>query len=105
VQLGDNKNFPVFWSGGITLSQLVKSNALQFDASSGIYYKDNSLLNKTQIGFSTGLSTAFLQNQKSALLFGPYFYYAASQLANQEFYNKKHFVFIGLHTEILFREK
>lgn len=104
MQLGDNKNFPVFWSGGITLSQLVKSNALQFDASSGIYYKDNSLLNKTHLGFSTGLSTTLFQNRKFAMLFGPYFQYSASQLANQGLYSKKHFVFIGLHTEILFRE-
>lgn len=104
VQLGDNKNFPVFWSGGITLSQLVKSNALQFDASSGIYYKDNSLLSKTHLGFSTGLSTTLFQNRKFAMLFGPYFQYSASQLANQGVYNKKHFDFIGLHTEILFEK-
>lgn len=105
VLLGDNKNFPVFWSGGITLSQLVKSNALQFDARSGIYYKENSLLNKTHLGFSTALSTTLFQNRKFAMLFGPYFQYSASQLANQGLYNKKHFVFIGLYTEILFREK
>ncbi len=105
VQFGDNEGFPVFWSGGITLSRLVKSNALQFDASSGIYYKDNSLLNKTHLGFSTGLSTTIFQNRKFEMQFGPYFQYSASQLANQGLYNKKHFVFFGLHTEILFEKK
>lgn len=102
VQLGDNKNFPVFWSGGILLSQLLKSNALQFDAGSGIYYKDNSLFNKTQIGLSTGLSAALFKKQKTPVLFGPYIYYSASQLANEGLYHKKHFVFFGLRTEIIF---
>ncbi len=105
VQLGINKVLPLFWSGGITLSQLVSSNALQFDPNTGTYYKNNSILNKTQLGFSTGLSTSLFQNSKPLILFGPYFYYAASQLAGNGLYNKKHFVFIGLHTEIIFSKK
>ena len=105
VQLGKSNTFPLFWSGGITLSQLIKSNALQFDPYSGSYYKDNSLFNKTQFGFSTGLSTALLQNKKSTILLGPYFSYAASQLSSEGLYYKKHFVFIGLRTEIIFGEK
>lgn len=105
VQLGKSKTFPLFWSGGITLSQLIKSNALQFDPYIGSYYKDNSLFNKTQFGINTGLSTVLLQNKKSTILLGPYFSYTASQLANDGLYNKKHFVFIGLHTEIIFRKK
>ncbi len=105
VQLNKSKDLPVFWSGGITLSRFVNSNALQFNSGSGIYYKDNSLFNKTQIGLSTGLSAALFQNQKTSVLFGPYIYYSASQLANEGLYNKKHFVFFGLRTEIIFEKK
>ena len=105
VQLGKSKAFPLFWSGGLTLSQLISTSALQFDPYTGRYYKDNSFFNKTQLGLSTGLSTALFQNQKTSILFGPYFYYAASQLADDGLYNKKHFVFFGLHTEILFGKK
>lgn len=105
VQLGKSKTLPVFWSGGITLSQLVNSNALQFDPGTGIYYEENSLFNKTQIGLRTGLSIPVFTTQKSTILLGPNFYYATSQLANDGLYNKKHFVFIGLHTEIIFRKK
>lgn len=105
VQLGKGKTFPVFWSGGITLSQLVSSNALQFNPGAGIYFIDNSLFNKTQIGLNTGVSTALFQNQKSSILLGPHFFYAASQLAGYGLYNKKHFAFIGLRTEIIFKKK
>ena len=105
VRLGSRNSFPVFWTGGITLSQLINSNALQFDPYTATYYKNNSLFNKTQIGLNTGFSAVLFQNQKAAILFGPYFYYSASQLAKKGLYNKKHFVFIGLHTEILFGKK
>ena len=105
VQLGNGKRLPVYWIGGLTLSQLLSSNALQFDPGTGIYYKDNSLLNKTQIGLTTGFSTALLENQKTTILFGPCLYYATSKLANEGLYTKKHLVFIGMHTEIIFSKK
>ncbi len=105
VQLGKGKTLPIFWSGGITISQLINSNALQFNQYGGNYYKDNSLFNKTQIGLSTGLSAVLFQNQKSSILFGPYIYYSASQLAKEGLYTKKHFVFFGLRSEIIFGKK
>ncbi len=111
-QLIGNKSFPVFWNGGITLSQLISSNSLQFnpyvsatDPNAEAYYKDNSFFNKSLIGFTTGLSTPAYTNKKLSILFGPYFYYAASRFANEGLYNKKHFVFFGLHTQLIFDKK
>jgi len=102
IQLGKSTTLPVFWEVGIIISQLLSSNALQFNSNSRVYFKDNSLLNKTQTGFSTGISTPLFSIQKNPILFGPYLYYGASHVANEGLYNKKHFVFIGLRTEILF---
>ncbi len=105
IRLGKSKTFPVFWSGGLTISQLINSNALQFNQYAGTYYKDNSLFNKTQIGINTGFTTALFQGQKSSILLGPYFHYTASQLANEGLYNKKHFVFFGLRSELILGKK
>lgn len=102
VQVGRGKNLPVFWQGGFIVSELFSSNALQFNPTTGLYYKDNSIFNKTQIGLSTALSVALFSKQKKSILIGPYFYYTASRLANEGLYNKKHFVFTGLRTEIIF---
>lgn len=102
VQVGRGKNMPFFWEGGLVISELISSNALQFNQGSGYYYKDNSFFNKTQIGLNTAISVSLFSKQKNSLLIGPYFYYSASGLANKGLYNTKHFVFTGLRTEIMF---
>lgn len=102
VQLGRGKNLPFFWEGGLLISELISSNALQFNQGSGYYYKDNSFFNKTQIGLNTAISVSLFSKQKNSVLVGPYFYYSASGLANKGLYSNKHFVFTGLRTEIIF---
>ena len=102
VQIGRGENTPLFWQGGLVISELISSNALQVSQSSGYYYTDNSVFNKTQIGLNTSLSITFFAKQKNSFLIGPYFYYGVSRLANEGLYNKKHFVFTGLRTEISF---
>jgi hypothetical protein len=102
VQIGRGKKMPFSWEGGLIISELISSNALQFNQGSGYYYKDNSLFNKTQIGLNTAISVTLFSKQKNSVLIGPYFYYSASGLANKGLYNNKHFVFTGLRTEIIF---
>ncbi len=102
IQIGKGKSLPLFWQSGFTVSQLINSNALQFDPSTGYYYNDNSVFNKTQIGFNTAVLVSLFPKQKNSILIGPYFYYDASKIANEGLYNNKHFVFAGLHTEIIF---
>jgi hypothetical protein len=105
IQINKNKKLPLVWDGGINLSQLISSNALQFNPNPGIYFKDNSLFNKTQFGLHTGLSLTLFSEQKMPFTVGPYLYYSATSLANKGLYNGKHFSFIGMQAEILFRKK
>ncbi len=99
------KSFPLFWHAGINISELIYSNALQFKSVPGIYYIDNSFFNKTQLGFNTGFSTTLFSDQKSSLQIGPYFYYSASRLADKGMYGKKHFSYLGISTQLVFRKK
>ena len=101
VQMGKGRSLPLSWQAGVVLSELINTNALQFN-SAGYYYKDNSLFNKTQLGFNTGFYATLFSKQKIQLLIGPYLYYDASKMATNGIYNKKHFVFTGLETQILF---
>ena len=93
-----------FWQGGMVISQLISSNALQLNSNTGSYSTNNSLLHKTQLGLNTSLSFAFLSG-KNTFLIGPYFYYDVSKIADQGLYLGKHFVFAGLHTQVLFKGK
>ena len=104
LQLTKGKSLPIFWTAGITLSQMISSNALQFNQYTGTYYKDNTFFNKTQINLNTGFSVAVYQGSNNSILLGPYISYAMSKMANEGSYNGKHFVFFGLHSQILFRK-
>ncbi len=101
-QVGHGKHLPLSWQVGISISELISSNALQLNSSTGYYYKENSLFNKTQTGFNTAFFLTLFSKQKNSVLIGPYFYYDATQIANEGLYYKKHFAFTGLHTEIIF---
>ena len=103
-QIANSKKTQLYWNIGFSISQLISSNALQFNNSSGLYYHDNSQFNKTQIGFNTGLDIALFSKQKKSLLIGPYLNYNISKIAPQG-YNKHHFTFIGLRAQFIFRKK
>ena len=104
-QLNNSKTLPLYWQAGINISRLISSNALQFQSSPGLYFNDNSMFNRTQLGLSTGISAVLFLKQKIPVTIGPYFYYSASKLADKGLYQNKHFRFIGLRTEILFQKK
>jgi hypothetical protein len=101
-QIGKFKKVPFVLNAGISISSLVASNALQFNNTSGVYYNDNSLFNKTQIGFNTGI---FVSNKKNSILVGPHIYYGTTQIANEGLYKNAHFTYLGLHSKFLFRKK
>src|ERR1035437_6008350 len=103
-QIANSKKTQLYWNIGFSISQLISSNALQFNNSSGLYYHDNSQFNKTQIGFNTGLDIALFSKQKKSLLIGPYLNYDISKIAPQG-YNNHHFTFIGLRAQFIFRKK
>lgn len=105
LQLNKNKKLPLSWQAGFNVSELIASNALQFESNPGIYYSDNSMFNKTQFGMHTGLFATLFSKQKVPFSFGPYFYYSASSLAGRGLYNGKHFSFIGIRTEVLLKKK
>ena len=105
LQLNKNKKLLLSWQAGVDVSELIGSNALQFESNPGIYYHDNSIFNKTQLGVHTGLFATLFSKQNMPFTFGPYFYYSASSLSGTGLYNGKHFSFIGIRTEVLFKKK
>ena len=103
-QLTTGKQIPLFWNVGTSVSVLAGSNALQYNNSTHLYYHDNSLLNKIQLGISTGLELALISKQRSTLLLGPVFNYSISKIA-VEGYNNHHFTFIGIRSQYFFSKK
>jgi len=96
LQLNKQKKVPVYLNTGINLARLINSNALQFDVTSGTYYRDNALLNKTQLNVALGVLFSLNAKSKNPLLIGPDMQYSFSKMANAGLYKSRHYSFIGL---------
>jgi hypothetical protein len=96
VQLGKAKKLPVYLNTGISIAQLIGSNALQFDAATGNYFQDNHLLNKTQFGISAGLLFSVTKNLSYPFLLGPDINFSLNKMAASGLYKSRHYSYIGI---------
>lgn len=99
-QLNNNKKLPVTWQAGLSLSYLINTNALQFDPSSGTYYKDNSFYNKTQVNLLTGFTIGFYR-KKNLVEIGPEVQYGATNLLHGYTNNSQHIFYGGLKLSLV----
>ena len=104
-QLNHGKKLSLAWNAGINLSDLIGSNALQFDYNSSIYYHDNRLFNKLQLGLHTGFSATVFSLGKYPFTFGPSFYYGLTNLSDRGLYDHGHFSLLELKAAIVLRKK
>jgi hypothetical protein len=84
---------------GITYSRLISTDALNFDASQGIYYKDESVFNKSQWGVNAALKFNISGKNRPAFYIGPELYYSLTPLASSGVYSRSHNRFIGLRLQ------
>jgi len=105
-ELNKSKTKPFVWSTGFTVGQLIASNAIMYDtAFNGIYYKNKSLLNKTQFSLSTGFSWTIANGKRAQWSLGPVANIHLNRLIDSPFENKRYLFFAGIRTSILFNKK
>jgi hypothetical protein len=103
IQINQGRSLSIYWEGGFSLSELIAANALHYDPYSGLYYKDNSLLTKTQLGASTSL---LLGIPVSGFLFqaGPVFQYGISQISTDHVGPGQHLIYYGIKLALIRRK-
>ncbi len=75
---------PLVFEGGLSVGHMFSVDALHYEGIKGVYYKDNSLFNKTQFNFVTGLSVGLFQNSKHPIWIGPDLRYSLNGLVKRE---------------------
>ena len=85
---------------GVSIQQLISSNAIQYDPVKGIYYKDPSSLKKTQVFTNFNLGYEFGFRNKSSLMLGPSIQYGLNKLSEKE---NKHLFFAGIQAQYFFK--
>ncbi|WP_207510744.1 outer membrane beta-barrel protein [Longitalea luteola] len=92
---------PVAFEGGISIGQLISAQALHFEGVKGVYYEDNSLLNKTQLNFVTGLNVGLFQHSKHPVWIGPNLRYALNGLVKKDVSSGQYLWSTGLSVKMM----
>ncbi|HET9279538.1 MAG TPA: porin family protein [Flavitalea sp.] len=104
LQLNKGNRLPILWNAGLSLSYLVSTNMLHFDSRTGLYYRDNDLLNKMQLGMSTGFSVTLWNASRLSIQLGPHLQYGFTDLMKQQVSNSKHLLYFGLNSRVFLKK-
>src|SRR5258708_23255558 len=102
IQYRLNKShlLPLFLQGGFSLARLMGSDALFYNTHSGVYYKDPSVLQKTQFNVSSALMVG-LPFHGIKIQLGPEVQYELTPLINNHTQGDQHFLYTGLRVVII----
>ena len=104
LQLNRGRRLPIVWNHGISIMQMISTNALHFDASRGVYYEDESLFNKTQLQIATGFSLGLFSRSKTPLWIGPGIHYNSSHLIYKDVSGNKHLLSFSLDMKLFLKK-
>lgn len=96
------ERLPLQLQGGVSLSRLVATNALYYDAKQRIYYEDDSYFNKTQVALFGGLSYRLKKFRTVEVYAGPQAQFSLGNLLDNKTFGNQHLFFAGLHTQFRF---
>jgi len=95
-QVNKGKRFPLVWQNGFSPSFLLGSNALIYNPSRNIFYRDRTSLNKVQLAFRSGLYSQFGTASKHPFSAGLFFNYNLTGLQKEYQYDRNHLLSFGV---------
>jgi hypothetical protein len=104
TRLNNSEKLPIYWDAGIVVSRLLSSTSLHFDGTTGVYYKNDKLLNQTQMGLATGVSFALFNKTAHPLWIGPSVRSNISSILKKDISASQHFVTLGLDVKFFLKK-
>ncbi|HEX6180746.1 MAG TPA: hypothetical protein VFZ47_05830 [Chitinophagaceae bacterium] len=95
-RLNKNPKYGIVWENGVSIAQLLSSNALHFDGISGSYYKDNSLLQKTQLLIGSSLLFEVKMKNNNQFYVGPHVQYGLTNMVKYDENKARHMRYAGV---------
>lgn len=102
-QLNKNKKLPFIIDAGLSFTRVLSSNALVYDSYNLAYYKNDALINKTQVHLLGGLNTSLTFRNKSNLIIGPQFQYGLTGVIKNNS-SSQHFFTWGLQARYFIKK-
>jgi hypothetical protein len=103
TRLNRSARMPIQLNTGVAVSQLLKSTSLHFDGTTGVYYKDDRLLNQTQLAAKTGVSIGILNKTKRPLWIGPSAKYNISKILKKDVSARTNFMSVGVDVKMFIK--
>ena len=100
----NNKRLYFNTDAGFSLLRLVSADALIYDSYNQAFYKNNDVLNKTQINFLVGLNANVRFHNDHTLTFGPQAQYSPGSVT-KNYSTKQHFFAWGLQARYYFNKR
>jgi hypothetical protein len=95
---------PVIVDGGLSVSRLLHSNALHYDGTNDVYYRDSDYFNKIQAGITAGVNVALFNNSKHPVWIGPTIKYQLSNLITSDLSGGQHLWSFGLGAKFFLKK-
>lgn len=103
TRINKSKKLPISANTGIAVSRLIKSNSLHFDGTTGVYYQNDKLLNRTQLAANVGLSFGILNKTTRPIEIGPSVRYNVSKILEKDVSTRKNFMSFGIDARMFIR--
>jgi hypothetical protein len=100
IGLNNSRKLPIFFDAGFAYSRLLGSNSLHFDGTTGVYYKNDRLLNDNQFAFTTGFVFKVFNRTKYPLLIGPSARYNVTRMLQKDVPGNKTFMTLGMDMKV-----
>jgi hypothetical protein len=100
----NEEQLPIIVDGGLSVAKLIATNALHYDGSNDVYYKDYDYFNKVQAGITAGVNVALFSNSDHPLWIGPTIKYQLSNLITSDLSSGQHLWSFGLGAKFFLRK-
>jgi hypothetical protein len=98
------KKAAIYWNNGLSINQLFSSDALIFNQTGSVYYKDFNAFQKQMAGISSAVSFRFYNTGKLSITAGPFMQYYLTPHLKDAGADNKHFRNYGINMQILFKK-
>jgi hypothetical protein len=99
-RINRSRLLPLFLEGGGSVSRLMGADAIFYNPTTGLYVKDENVLNKTRIDVSSALLVG-LPFHGVRIQAGPEVQYALTPLSNAQGLGDQHFFYAGVRLVVL----
>jgi hypothetical protein len=99
-KINHSQVMPLFWEGGVSMSYLMGANAVYYNTHSGVYFKDDGAINKTQLNLSTALMVG-LPVRGIRIQAGPQLQYGLTSLMDTKISDNHRFMYTGIRVVVL----